>query len=61
MASLSLELDAEVLAAEELIALHGTVDKDDIILEKRPKSTSLKPTDEIVKFQVHPEDPAKTA
>ena len=32
-----------------------------MILDKRPKSTSFKPADEIVKFQVHPTDPTKTA
>ena len=37
------------------------MDKDDMILDKRPKSTSFKPVDEIVKFQVHPTDPTKTA
>ena len=37
------------------------VDRDDVILDKRPKSTSFKPADEIVKFQVHPTDPMKTA
>ena len=39
----------------------STVDKYDVILDKRPKSTSFKPADEIVKFQVHPMDPTKTA
>ena len=47
--------------AEELTALHSTVDRDDVILDKRSKSTSFKPADEIVKFQVHPTDPKKTA
>ena len=37
------------------------MDRDDVILDKRPKSTSFKPADEIVKFQVHPMDPTKTA
>ena len=37
------------------------MDKDDVILDKRPKSTSSKPAEEIVKFQVHPMDPKKTA
>ena len=37
------------------------VDRDGVILDKRPKSTSFKPADEIVKFQVHPTDPKKTA
>ena len=37
------------------------VDRDDVILDKRSKSTSFKPADEIVKFQVHPTDPTKTA
>ena len=37
------------------------VNRDDVILDKRSKSTSFKPADEIVKFQVHPTDPNKTA
>ena len=37
------------------------MDRDDVILDKRSKSTSFKPADEIVKFQVHPTDPNKTA
>ena len=60
-AALALEAEAEALAAEELTALRATVDRDDVILDKRPKSTSFKPADEIVKFQVHPEDPSKMA
>ena len=60
-ASLALEAPSEALAAEELTALRSTVDTDDVILDKMPKSTSFKPADEIVKFQVHPTDPKKTA
>ena len=60
-ASLALEALSEALAAEELSALRSTVDKDDVILDKRPKSTSFKPADEIVKFQVHSTDPKKTS
>ena len=56
-ASLALEALSEALAAEELTALRSTVDRDDVILDKRPKSTSFKPVEEIVKFQVHPTDP----
>ena len=59
-ASLALEALSEALAAEELTALRSTVDRDVVILDKRPKSTSFKPADEIVKFQVHPTDPKKT-
>ena len=59
-AALALGVLSEALAAEELTAMHSTVDKDDVILDKRPKSTSFKPADEIVKFQVHPTDPTKT-
>src|SRR3954463_13983815 len=59
-AALALEALSEALAAEELTALRSTVDKDDVILDKRPKSTSFKPADKIVKFQVHPMDPNKT-
>ena len=36
------------------------MDKDDLILDKRPKSISFKPADEIIEFQVHPMDPHKT-
>ena len=46
-------------SAEELTTLRFTVDRDDVILDKRSKSTSFKPADEIVKFQVHPMDPTK--
>ena len=60
-ASLALEALSEALAADKLTTLHSTVDRDDVILGKRAKSTSFKPTDEIVKFQVHPTDPNKTA
>ena len=60
-ASLALEALSEALAAEELTALRSTVDRDDVILDKRPKSTSFIPAEEIVKFQVHPTDPKKTA
>ena len=60
-ASLALEALSEALAAEELTTLRSTVDKDDVILDKRPKSTSFKLAEEIVKFQVHLTDPNKTA
>ena len=60
-AALALEALSEALAAEELTTLRATVDRDDVILDKRPKSTSFKPADEIIKFQVHPTDPMKTA
>ena len=60
-AALALEALSEALTAEELTALRSTVNRDDVILDKRPKSTSFKPVDEIVKFQVHPTDPNKTA
>ena len=42
------------------MALRSTVDRDDVIFDKQPKSTSFKPAEEIVKFQVHPTDPKKT-
>ena len=58
--TLALEALSEALAAEELTVLRSTVDRDDVILDKRSKSTSFKPADEIVKFQVHPTDPTKT-
>ena len=58
-AALALEALSEALATEELTALRSTVDMDDVIQDKRPKSTSFKPADEIVKFQVHPTDPTK--
>ena len=59
--SLALKALSEALVAEELTTLHSMVEKDDVILDKRPKSTSFKPVGEIVKFQVHPMDPKKTA
>ena len=59
-AALALEALSEALAAKELTMLRATVDRDDVILDKRPKYTSFKPVDEIVKFQVHPTDPTKT-
>ena len=61
IAALALEALSEALSAEELTALRSTVDRDDVILDKRSKSTSFKSADEIVKFQVHPTDPTKTA
>ena len=42
-ASLALEALSEALVAEDLTTLHSTVDKDDVVLDKRPKSTSFKP------------------
>ena len=44
-AALALEALSEALAAEELTLLRSTVDMDDVILDKRPKSTSFKPAD----------------
>ena len=58
-AALALEALSEALAAEELTALRSTVNKDDVILDKRSKSTSFKAADEIIKFQVHPADPKR--
>ena len=60
-AALALEALSEALAAEELTALRSMVNRGDVILDKRSKSTSFKPADEIVKFQVHPTDPTKMA
>ena len=60
-AALALEALSEALAAEELTALRSTVNRDNVILDKRSKSTPFKPADEIIKFQVHPTDPNKTA
>ena len=60
-AALALEALSEALAAEELTRLRSMVNRDDVVLDKRSKSTSFKPADEIVKFQVHPTDPNKTA
>ena len=59
-AALALKVLSEALAAEELTALRSMVNRDDVVLDKRSKSTSFKPVDEIVKFQVHPTDPNKT-
>ena len=58
-ATLALEALSEALSAEELTALRSAVDRDNVILDKRSKSTSFKPADEIVKFQVLPTDPTK--
>ena len=60
-ATLALEALSEALAAEELTTLRSTVDRDNVILDKRSKSTSFKPADGKVKFQVHPTDSTKTA
>ena len=60
-AALALEALSEALAAKELTALCSTMDRDDVILDKQSKSTSFKPADKIVKFQVHPTDSTKTA
>ena len=57
--SLALAALSETLAAEELITLCDSVDTDDVVLGKRSKSTSFKPADKVVKFQVHPTDPNK--
>ena len=59
-AAMALEALSKALAAKELTALRSTVDRDDVILDKRSKSTSFKPADEIVKFQVHPMNSTKT-
>ena len=45
-AALALEALSEALAVEELTALRSMVDRDDVILDKRSKSTSFKPADE---------------
>ena len=58
-AALVLEALSKALAAEELTVLRSTLDRDDVILDKRSKSIAFKPADEIVKFQVHPTDPTK--
>ena len=50
IAALALEALSEALAAEELTALRSMVNRDDVILDKRSKSTSFKPADEIIKF-----------
>lgn len=49
-ASLALETLFEAFAAKELTMLHAEVDQDVVILDKRLKSSSFKPADEIVKF-----------
>ena len=38
-ASLALEALSEALVAEELTALRSTMDRDDVILDKRPRPT----------------------
>ena len=57
--ALALEALSEALSAEELTMLRSIVDRNDVIVDKRSKSTSFKPANEIVKFQVHPTDPTK--
>lgn len=59
--ALAAEAVAEALAAKELADMRSKVDKDNIILTKRTKSTLFLPGQDIQKFQVHPEDPTKTA
>jgi hypothetical protein len=59
--SLALESLAEAFTIEELNSLRATVERDNVILDKRSKHTSFKPADEVVKFQVHPTDAKKTA
>ena len=59
--ALALEALSEALSSEELTAIRSMVDRDAVILDKRSKSTSFKPANEIVKFQVYPTDPTKTA
>ena len=39
-AALALEASSEALAAEELTALRSTVDRDDVILDKRSKHST---------------------
>ena len=58
-ASLALEELSKALTADELTALRSIVDKDDVILDKRPKSTFFKLAEEIVKFHVHPRTPRR--
>ena len=41
-AALALEALSEALAAEELTMLRTTVDRDDVILDKRPKSDEMR-------------------
>src|SRR4051812_6057331 len=60
-AALAIKALSEALATEELTALCSTVDRDDVILDNRSKSTSFRPADEIMKFQVHPTDATKTS
>ena len=58
---MALKAVSEALVVEELTTLRSTVDRDDVILDKRSKWTSFKLAEEIVKFQVHPTDPNKTS
>ena len=60
-AALALEALSEALVAEELTALRSTVNRDDVILDKRSKSTSFKPADEIVKFPSPSNEPYKNS
>lgn len=61
IAALAIEAQSEALAAKELFELRAIVDRDDVIHSKHSKSTPFKRGDEVVKFQVHPEDPSKSA
>ena len=49
-ATLALEALFEAPSTEELTTLRSMVDRDDVMLDKKSKSTSFKPADEIVKF-----------
>ena len=57
IAALALEALSEALAAKELTALRSMVNRDDVILDKRSKSTSFKPADEIASIgaQLNPD------
>lgn len=47
----------EAFVAKELTAPRATVDRNNVILDKRSKPMSFKPDDEIIQFQVHPQTP----
>ena len=60
-AALALEALSEALAAEELTVLRSTVNRDDVILDKRSKSTPFKPADENSQIPSPPNGPCKNS
>lgn len=55
------KLSEKMVVAAEFEQLRTSADPEDIKLTKRGKPTSFQPSQDIIKFQVHPEDPTKMA